>query len=146
MDVMRRYGVVPEAWAPLGSGRYNPFEEPDFVAIAAAHGKTVGQVLLRWNIQRGVVVTPKSTHAGRIRENFDVWDFGLTSEEMSAISSHDMGYSGSRAKHFGPSFVRMVLGKEWLEGDTIPRKMPEVTLPSRTTWTLRVISGACDFR
>jgi hypothetical protein len=57
-----------------------------------------------------------------------------------------LGYSGSRAKHFEPSFVRMVLGKKWLEGDTIPRKMPEVTLPSRTTWTLRVISGACDYR
>jgi hypothetical protein len=57
-----------------------------------------------------------------------------------------LGYSSSRAKHFEPSFVQMVLGKKWLEGDTIPRKMPEVTLPSRTTWTLRVISGACDFR
>lgn len=112
MDVMHRYGVVPEAWAPLGGGRYNPFEEPDFVAIAAAHNKTVGQVILRWNIQRGVVVIPKSTHVERIRENFDVWDFELTPEEMATISSHDMGYSGSRAKHFEPSFVRMVLGKK----------------------------------
>ena len=111
MDVMHRYGVVPEAWAPLGGGRYNPFQEPDFVAIAEAHGKTVGQVILRWNIQRGVVVIPKSTHVERIRENFDVWDFELTSDEMTTISSHDMGYSGSRAKHFEPDFVRMVLGK-----------------------------------
>lgn len=111
MDVMHRYGVVPEAWAPLGGGRYNPFEEPDFLAIAKAHGKTVGQVLLRWNIQRGVVVIPKSTHVERIRENFDVWDFELTNDEMVTISSHDMGYSGSRAKHFEPDFVRMVLGK-----------------------------------
>ena len=112
LDVMRRYGVVPEAWAPLGGGRYNPFEEPDFVGIAKAHGKTVGQVLLRWNMQRGVVVIPKSTHVERIRENFDVWDFELTDAEMALISSHDMGYSGSRAKHFEPSFVRMCLGKE----------------------------------
>ncbi len=111
MDVMHRYGVVPEAWAPLGGGRYNPSEEPDFQAIAEAHGKTVGQVLLRWNIQRGVVVIPKSTHVERIRENFDVWDFELTDEEMAQISSHDMGYSGSRAKHFEPDFVRMCLGK-----------------------------------
>ena len=57
-----------------------------------------------------------------------------------------LGYSSSRAKHFEPSVVRMVLGKEWLEGDTIPRKIPEVSLPSRTTWILRVISGACDLR
>lgn len=112
LDVMHRYGVVPEAWAPLGGGRYNPFEEPDFVGIAEAHGKTVGQVLLRWNIQRGVVVIPKSTHVERIRENFDVWDFELTDAEMALISSHDMGYSGSRAKHFEPSFVRMCLGKQ----------------------------------
>ncbi len=110
LDVMRRYGVVPEAWAPLGGGRYNPFAEPDFVRIAAAHGKTVGQVILRWNIQRGVVVIPKSTHVERIAENFDVWDFALTDEEMATISSHDKGYSGSRAKHFEPSFVRMCLG------------------------------------
>ena len=111
LDVMRHYGVVPEAWAPLGGGRYNPFEDEGFKAIAAAHGKTVGQVVLRWNIQRGVVVIPKSTHVERIAENFDVWDFELTDQEMAQISAHDMGYSGSRAKHFEPDFVRMVLGK-----------------------------------
>ena len=112
MDVMRSYGVVPEAWAPLGGGRYNPFEDEEFQAIAQAHGKTVGQVLLRWNIQRGVVVIPKSTHVERIRENFDVWDFELTAQEMAQISAHDMGYSGSRAKHFEPDFVRMVMGSD----------------------------------
>lgn len=112
LDNMRAYGVVPEAWAPLGGGRYNPFEDEGFQAIAQAHGKTVGQVLLRWNIQRGVVVIPKSTHAERIAENFDVWDFELTDEEMAAIASHDMGYSGTRAKHFDPDFVRGVLGTD----------------------------------
>ncbi len=112
IDNMRAYGVVPEAWAPLGGGRYNPFEDEGFRAIAEAHGKTVGQVLLRWNIQRGVVVIPKSTHAERIAENFDVWDFELTDEEMAFVASHDMGYTGSRAKHFDPDFVRMVLGRD----------------------------------
>ncbi len=112
LDVMHHYGVVSEAWAPLGGGRYNPFEDEGFKAIAEAHGKTVGQVLLRWNVQRGVVVIPKSTRAERIAENFDIWDFVLTDDEMAAISAHDMGYSGSRAKHFEPDFVRMVLGKE----------------------------------
>lgn len=109
---MRTYGVVPEAWAPLGGGRYNPFEDEGFKAIAAAHGKTVGQVLLRWNVQRDVVVIPKSAHAERIRENFDIWDFELTDDEMAAIASHDLGYTGSRAKHFDPDFVRMVLNKD----------------------------------
>jgi diketogulonate reductase-like aldo/keto reductase len=79
-------------------------------AIAASHQKTVGQVLLRWNVQRNVVVIPKSVHENRIIENFDIWDFTLTDEEMKQISSLDMGYSGSRAKHFDPDFVRMCLG------------------------------------
>ena len=69
-------------------------------------------VMQAQNVQRGVVVIPKSTHVERIRENFDIWDFELTAEEMEAISSHDMGYSGTRAKHFEPSFVRMCLGKK----------------------------------
>ena len=112
LDVMHRYGVVPEAWAPLGGGRYNPFEDEEFKAIASTHGKTVGQVLLRWNVQRGVVVIPKSTHVERIAENFDIFDFELSDDEMAVISAHDMGYSGTRAKHFEPSFVRMCLGKE----------------------------------
>ena len=89
LDVMHRYGVVPEAWAPLGGGRYNPFEDEEFKAIAAAHGKTVGQVLLRWNVQRGVVVIPKSTHVERIRENFDVWDFELAEKEMNQLTALD---------------------------------------------------------
>lgn len=111
LETMRRYGVVPEAWAPLGGGRYDPFGDEGFRAIAEAHGKTVGQVLLRWNVQRGVVVIPKSTHAERIAENFDIWDFELTDDEMATIAGHDRGYTGSRAKHFDPDFVRMCLGK-----------------------------------
>lgn len=112
LENMARYGVVPEAWAPLGGGRYDPFGDEGFRAIAEAHGKTVGQVLLRWNIQRGVVVIPKSTHPERIAENFDVFDFELSNEEMAQIASHDMGYTGSRAKHFEPDFVRMCLGRQ----------------------------------
>lgn len=109
---MQHYGVVPEAWAPLGGGRYNPFENPMLQGIAAAHGKSVGQVLLRWNVQRGVIVLPKSTHLERIRENFDIWDFTLTDAEMSQISSLDMGPGGTRTKHFDPDFVRMCLGRK----------------------------------
>ena len=109
LENMKYYNVVAEAWGPLGGGRYNPFEDETMIKIAEAHGKTVGQVMLRWNVQRGVVVIPKSTHLKRIQENFDIWDFELTDEEMKTLSGFDMGYTGSRAKHFDPEFVRMCL-------------------------------------
>lgn len=107
LETMKYYEVQPEAWAPLGGGRYKPFDDPMLQKIAAAHGKTVGQVILRWNVQRGVVVIPKSTHKERIEENIDIWDFTLTEEEMKRIASLDMGYGGTAVKHFDPEFVRM---------------------------------------
>lgn len=107
LENMKYYGVQPEAWAPLGGGRYQPFENEMLKGIAAAHGKTVGQVVLRWNIQRGVVVIPKSVHKERIEENFDIWDFALTQEEMEKIAALDQGYAGTAVKHFDPEFVRM---------------------------------------
>ena len=73
LKVMEEYQIVPEAWAPLGGGRHNPFDNEMVKEIAAAHGKTVGQVVLRWNVQRGVVVIPKSVHKARIEEIFDVF-------------------------------------------------------------------------
>ena len=102
IETMKKLDVIPEAWAPLGGGRYN----------ATKYNKTVGQVILRWNIQRGVVVIPKSTHVERIKENIDIFDFELNEEEMKQISSLDMGYSGSRAKHFDVEFVEMCLAKK----------------------------------
>lgn len=107
LKVMEEYQVVPEAWAPLGGGRHNPFDNEMVKEIAAAHGKTVGQVVLRWNVQRGVVVIPKSVHKTRIEENFQIWDFILTEEEMQRISSLDLGYQGTAVKHFDPEFVKM---------------------------------------
>ena len=107
LETMKYYEVQSEAWAPLGGGRYKPFDDPMLQKIAAAHGKTVGQVILRWNVQRGVVVIPKSTHKERIEENIDIWDFTLTEEEMKRIASLDMGYEGTAVKHFDPEFVRM---------------------------------------
>ena len=104
---MEEYQVVPEAWAPLGGGRHNPFDNEMVKEIAAAHGKTVGQVVLRWNVQRGVVVIPKSVHKTRIEENFQIWDFTLNEEEMQRISSLDLGYQGTAVKHFDPEFVKM---------------------------------------
>lgn len=112
LETMKEYNVIPEAWAPLGGGRYNPFEDEMLVAIAKKHNKTVGQVLLHWNIQRGVVVIPKSTRLERIFENINVFDFSLDENEMKQIAGLDKGYSGSRAKHFDPDFVRMCLAKK----------------------------------
>jgi len=107
LKVMEEYQIVPEAWAPLGGGRHNPFDNEMVKEIAAAHGKAVGQVVLRWNVQRGVVVIPKSVHKTRIEENFQIWDFTLTEEEMQRISSLDLGYQGTAVKHFDPEFVKM---------------------------------------
>lgn len=112
LETMDYYGVVPEAWAPLGGGRYTPFTNEMLQEIAAAHGKTVGQVVLRWNVQRGVVVIPKSVHKERIEENFNIWDFQLSEEDMNKISSLDMGYLGTAVKHFDPDFVRMCTGRK----------------------------------
>ena len=111
IETMKYYDVIPEAWAPLGGGRYKPFEDEMLKGIAAKYNKSVGQVLLRWNVQRGVVV-PKSTHVERIKENIDIFDFELNEEEMKQISSLNMGYSGSRAKHFDVEFVEMCLAKK----------------------------------
>ncbi len=112
LETMKYYNVVPEAWAPLGGGRYSPFDDEMLKEIAAAHGKTIAQVILRWNVQRGVVVIPKSVHKKRIEENFDIWDFTLTEEEMAKISALDMGYQGTAVKHFDPAFVRMCTGRK----------------------------------
>lgn len=112
LQTMKDYDVVPEAWAPLGGGRYHPFENEMLKEIACKYKKTVGQVLLRWNMQRGVVVIPKSTHVERIIENINVFDFTLKDEEMKKIASLDMGYSGSRTKHFEPDFVRMCVNRK----------------------------------
>ena len=112
IETMKFYHVVPEAWAPLGGGRYNPFENKMLQDIAQKYNKTVGQVLLRLNIQRGVVVIPKSTHIERIKENIDVFDFQLNEDEMKKTTSLDMGYSGTRTKHFDPDFVRMVVHRK----------------------------------
>lgn len=110
LETMKRYNVQPEAWAPLGGGRHKPYEDEMMQGIAAAHQKTIAQVILRWNVQRGVTVIPKSTRQERIAENFDLWDFSLTDSEMALISALDLGYVGEAVKHFNPEFVRGCLG------------------------------------
>lgn len=85
----RKYGLQPEAWAPFGEGREGLFENATLKAIAAKHGKSTAQIMLRHHIQRGIVVIPKSTHYERMEENFNVFDFSLTDEEMQVISALD---------------------------------------------------------
>lgn len=86
---MEKYGVQPEAWAPFGEGRGGLFDDPVLAAIARQYGKTPAQVILRWHLQRGVVIIPKSTHIERMRQNLDVFDFTLSEEDMAAIAALD---------------------------------------------------------
>jgi 2,5-diketo-D-gluconate reductase A len=85
--------VRPEAWAPFAEGRNGIFTNETLAAIARAHGKSTGQVMLRWLIQRGVVVIPKSVHKNRMEENIDVFDFELTAAEMAQIAMIDTNES-----------------------------------------------------
>jgi diketogulonate reductase-like aldo/keto reductase len=83
------HGIVTEAWSPLAQGK--ALDEPAITAIGEAHGKTPGQVVIRWHLQLGNVVIPKSVTPARIEENFDVQDFHLTPDEMAAIEALDAG-------------------------------------------------------
>jgi 2,5-diketo-D-gluconate reductase A len=92
-QLMRKHGVQLESWGPLAEGRNNLFTDPTLSAIGDAHGKSVAQVVLRWLVQREVVVIPKSVRPERMAENFDIFDFELTDEEMSRIAGMDTGAS-----------------------------------------------------
>lgn len=110
-EYMDKYGVQIEAWAPFGEGRGGLFENETLKAIGAKYGKTTAQVMLRWHIQRGVVVIPKSTHIDRMEENFQVFDFALSEEDMNTIGKMDKEKS-SFFSHYDPAmvewFVKMV--------------------------------------
>lgn len=99
-----KYGVQLEAWAPFGEGRKNMFELSELKEIGDKYGKTVAQVILRWHLQRGIVVIPKSTHLERMKENFNVFDFELAQEDMDVISKLDKNES-SFFSHQDPSMV-----------------------------------------
>ena len=112
LALMKQYGVQPEAWGPFAEGNHGIFTHPVLTGIGSKYGKSAAQVALRWNVQRGVVVIPKSTHKERIEENIAIWDFELTPEEMAQISALDQGYVGTAVKHFDPEFVRMCTGRK----------------------------------
>lgn len=106
-----KYDVQLEAWAPFGEGRGGTFDNEMIKGIGDKYGKTTAQVMLRWHIQRGVVVIPKSTHYERMVENFSVFDFELSEEDMNEIAKLDTATS-SFFSHQDPAmvewFVKMV--------------------------------------
>lgn len=101
---MTKYDVQHEAWAPFGEGRGGMFEEPVLLEIGKKYGKTSAQVILRWELQRGIAVIPKSVHKERMVQNFDVFDFTLSDEDMKAIAALDKKQS-SFFSHYDPKMV-----------------------------------------
>ena len=104
---MKEFGIQPEAWGPFAEGKHGIFTHPVLTAIGEKYGKSAAQVALRWNVQRGVVVIPKSTHRERMEQNIDIWDFALTDEDMAEISKLDIGHS-EIVDHSDPAFIRMI--------------------------------------
>ena len=93
LENMKEFGVQPQAWAPLAEGKFGIFTNPVLTGIGQKYGKTAAQIALRWNIERGVIIIPKSTHEERIHENLNIWDFSLSKEDMDAIADLDIGKS-----------------------------------------------------
>ena len=85
-----KYGIAHQAYAPLGQGKANDmFAEKAVVRLAEKYGKTPAQILLRYQIENGVIVIPKSVHESRIKENIDIFDFSLTKEELENLAALD---------------------------------------------------------
>lgn len=107
LALMKEYGVVPEAWGPFAEGNHGIFTHPVLTAIGQKYGKSAAQVALLWNVQRGVVVIPKSVHKERIEQNMNIWDFQLSDEDMVEIAKLDIGHS-EIVDHSDPAFVKML--------------------------------------
>ena len=107
LALMKEYGVHPEAWGPFAEGSHGIFTHPVLTEIGRKYGKSAAQVALRWNVQRGVAVIPKSVHSERMKQNLDIWDFQLSGEDMAEIARLDMGHS-EIVDHSDPKFVQML--------------------------------------
>ena len=107
LALMKQYGVQPEAWGPFAEGNHGIFTHPVLTGIGSKYGKSAAQVALRWNVQRGVVVIPKSVHKDRMEQNLDIWDFTLSDEDMAEIAAMDIGHS-EIVDHSDPKFVQML--------------------------------------
>lgn len=124
---MDKYEVQIEAWAPFGEGRGGLFDNPVLNSIGEKYGKTSAQVMLRWNIQRGVVVLPKSTHIERMKQNFNVFDFVLSDEDMAAIAKLDTQTSAFFS-HYDPAMV------EWFAKMVEERKTKHDSSKEKKNW------------
>ena len=109
LALMKEYGVHPEAWGPFAEGNHGIFTHPVLTKIGEKYGKSAAQVALRWNVQRGVTVIPKSVHKERMEQNLDIWDFTLSDEDMAEIAKLDLGHS-KIVNHSDPAFVKMLHG------------------------------------
>ncbi len=109
VENMKAYGVQPQAWGPLAEGKHGIFTDPKLTEIGSRYGKTAAQVVLRWNVQRGVSIIPKSVHTERMAQNLDIWDFSLNAAEMAEIAAKDLGHS-EIVNHDDPAFVKMLCG------------------------------------
>ena len=107
LALMKQYGVHPEAWGPFAEGNHGIFTHPVLSAIGQKYGKSAAQVALRWNVQRGVTVIPKSVHRERMEQNMAIWDFQLSNEDMAEIAGLDIGHS-EIVDHSDPKFVQML--------------------------------------
>ena len=124
---MEKYGVAHEAWAPFGEGRGGLFENETLKAIGEKYNKSAAQVMLRWNIQRGVIVLPKSTHKERMIQNLDVFDFALSDEDMTAIAGLDTNTSAFFS-HYDPNMV------EWFVKMVEERKTKHDSSKEKKNW------------
>ena len=107
LALMKQYGVHPEAWGPFAEGNHGIFTHPVLTKIGQKYGKSSAQVALRWNVQRGVTVIPKSVHKERMEQNLAIWDFTLSDEDMAEIAGLDIGHS-EIVDHSDPKFVQML--------------------------------------
>ncbi|MCQ5131214.1 aldo/keto reductase [Butyricicoccus faecihominis] len=107
LDTMKEYGVIPEAWAPFNEGNRNFFTNPILMEIGKKYGKTAAQVALRWNLQRGVIVIPKTVHEDRMKQNLDVFDFVLSKADMEQIGTMDIDHS-EIVNHFDPQWIKLL--------------------------------------
>jgi len=103
-------GIVHEGWAPFAEGAHDIFKNELLGGIAKKHNKSIVQVILRWNVQRGVVSIPKSTDVNRMKENFNVFDFELTDEDMKSIATLDAGLT--TVNHNDPEFLKYLYGRK----------------------------------
>ncbi|WP_444215441.1 aldo/keto reductase [Catenibacterium sp.] len=124
---MEKHGVKMEAWAPFGEGRNNLFTNEILVSIGKKYNKSSAQVVLRWLIQRGVIVACKSTHIERMQENINVFDFELTEEDMNSIKTLDT----SNSLFFSHNDPNMV---EWFDKIVKERRVNEDCRKENKKW------------